>query len=148
MFDSTTLKLIRESENRRGKRPRWDLLAPASKRIFTNNHGSHDAATGEVAGTVKLEGDGEEAVISAVGLIYINSENTNDMVVFDPKSLQVKKRFPITGAKTPTGLAHDAKTKPPLHRLPERAKDDRDGCSRRQDRGQLSDRQERGLCGL
>ena len=90
-------------------------MNPASKRIFTNNHGSHDitaidAATGEVAGTVKLEGDGEEAVIGADGLIYVNSENTNEVVVFDPKSLQVKKRFPIAGAKTPTGLAYDAKT--------------------------------------
>jgi hypothetical protein len=43
-------------------------------------------------------------------MIYVNSENTNEVVVFDPKSLQVKKRFPITGAKTPTGLAYDAKT--------------------------------------
>jgi len=30
--------------------------------------------------------------------------------VFDPKSLEVKKRFPIGVAKTPTGLAYDAKT--------------------------------------
>jgi DNA-binding beta-propeller fold protein YncE len=32
-------------------------------------------------------------------------------VAFDPKSLEVKKRFPIGVAKTPTGLAYDAKTK-------------------------------------
>jgi DNA-binding beta-propeller fold protein YncE len=30
--------------------------------------------------------------------------------VFDPKSLEVKKRFPIGVARTPTGLAYDAKT--------------------------------------
>ncbi len=83
--------------------------------MFTNNHGSHDvsaidAKTGEVVGTVKVEGDGEEAVIGADGLIYVNSENTNEVVVFDPKSLEVKKRFPIGVAKTPTGLAYDAKT--------------------------------------
>ena len=117
----------------------------ASKRIFTNNHGSHDitaidAATGEVAGTVKLEGDGEEAVIGADGLIYVNSENTNEVVVFDPKSLQVKKRFPIAGAKTPTGLAYDAKTNRLFIGCRNRAEDDRDGCGRRQNRGQLSDR--------
>jgi DNA-binding beta-propeller fold protein YncE len=40
----------------------------------------------------------------------VNSENTNEVVVFDPKSLDVKKRFPIGVAKTPTGLAYDAKT--------------------------------------
>jgi DNA-binding beta-propeller fold protein YncE len=83
--------------------------------MFTNNHGSHDitaidAATGEVVGTVKAEGDGEQAVIGADGLIYVNSEDTAEVVVFDPKSLEVKKRFPIGVAKTPTGLAYDAKT--------------------------------------
>src|SRR5207253_4499320 len=60
--------------------------------------------------TVKVEGDGEEAVI-ADDLIYVNSENTNEVVVFDPKSLAIKNRFPIGVAQTPTGLAYDAKTK-------------------------------------
>jgi DNA-binding beta-propeller fold protein YncE len=55
-------------------------------------------------------GDGEEAVIGADGLIYVNSENTAEVVVFDPKSLEVKKRLPIRVAKTPTGLAYDPKT--------------------------------------
>src|SRR2546427_1976011 len=113
MFDPATLKLIKKIDV--GKGPDGIYYDPASKRIFTNNHGSHDitaidAKTGDVAGTVKVEGDGEEAVIGADGLIYVNSENTNEVVVFDPKSLEVKKRFPIGVAKTPTGLAYDAKT--------------------------------------
>src|SRR5204863_9749640 len=86
-----------------------------SRRVFTNNHGSHDisaidAATGELVGTVRADGDGEQAVIGAGGLIYVNSEDTAEVVAFDPKSLEVKKRFPIGVAKTPTGLAYDAKT--------------------------------------
>ena len=64
-----------------------------------------DAATGEVAGTVKVGGDGEQAIIGADGLIYVNSEDTAEVVVFDPKSLEVKKRFPIGVAKTPTGTS-------------------------------------------
>jgi DNA-binding beta-propeller fold protein YncE len=59
---------------------------------------------------VKAGGDGEQAVI-ADGLIYVNSEDTNEVVVFDPKSLEVKKRFPIGVAKVPTGLAYDPKTR-------------------------------------
>jgi DNA-binding beta-propeller fold protein YncE len=83
--------------------------------VFTNNHGSHDisavdAATGKVVGTVKAEGDGEQAAIGADGLIYVNLEDKAEVLVFDPKSLEVKKRFPIGIAKTPTGLAYDAKT--------------------------------------
>jgi DNA-binding beta-propeller fold protein YncE len=113
MFDPSTLNLIKKIDV--GKGPDGIYYDPASKRVFTNNHGSHDisaidAATGEVVGTVKAEGDGEQAVIGADGLIYVNSENTNEVVVFDPKSLEVKKRFPIGVAEVPTGLAYDAKT--------------------------------------
>jgi DNA-binding beta-propeller fold protein YncE len=114
MFDPATLQLIKKIDV--GKGPDGIYYDPESKRVFTNNHGSHDitaidAKTGEVIGTVKAEGDGEQAVIGGDGLIYVNSENTSEVVVFDPKSLEVKKRFPITVAKTPTGLAYDAKTK-------------------------------------
>ena len=99
MFDPATLKLINKIDV--GKGPDGIYYDPETKRVFTNNH---------VVGTVKVEGDGEQAVI-ADDLIYVNSEDTNEVVVFDPKSLQVKKRFPIGVAKTPTGLAYDAKTK-------------------------------------
>jgi DNA-binding beta-propeller fold protein YncE len=113
MFDPATLNLIKKIDV--GKGPDGIYYDPATKRVFTNNHGSHDitaldAATGEVVGTVKAEGDGEQAIIGADGLIYVNSENTNEVVVFDPKSLEVKKRFPIGVAEVPTGLAYDAKT--------------------------------------
>src|SRR6267154_6661828 len=113
MFDPATLELIKKIDV--GKGPDGIYYDPATKRVFTNNHGTHDisaidAKTGEVVGTVKAEGDGEQAVIGADGLIYVNSENTNEVVVFDPKSLEVKQRFPIGVAKTPTGLAYDAKT--------------------------------------
>ena len=112
MFDSETLKLIKKIDV--GQGPDGIYYDPTSKRVFTNNHGSHnvtaiDAATGEVVGTVKVEGDGEQAVIGKDGLIYLNSEEAGEVVVFDPKSLEVKKRFPFTVAKTPTGLAYDAK---------------------------------------
>jgi DNA-binding beta-propeller fold protein YncE len=113
MFDPATLQLIKKIDV--GKGPDGIYYDPASKRVFTNNHGSHDitaidAKSGEVLGTVKAEGDGEQAVIGADGLIYVNSENTSEVVVFDPTSLEVKKRFPVEAAKTPTGLAYDPKT--------------------------------------
>jgi DNA-binding beta-propeller fold protein YncE len=114
MFDPATLQLFKKIDV--GKGPDGIYYDPGSKRVFTNNHGSHDitaldAATGDVIGTVKVEGDGEQAVIGADGLIYVNSEEAAEVVVFDPKSLEVKKRFPIGVAKVPTGLAYDAKTK-------------------------------------
>jgi outer membrane protein assembly factor BamB len=113
MFDPATLQLINKIDV--GKGPDGIYYDPGTKRVFTNNHGSHDitaidAKTGAVIGAVKIEGDGESAVI-ADGVVYVNIEDTNEVVVFDPKSLEVKKRFPIGVAKTPTGLAYDAQTK-------------------------------------
>ncbi len=113
VFDTKTLKLIKKIDV--GKGPDGIYYHPGAKRIFTNNHGSHDitaidAATGEVAGTVKVKGDGEQAVIGADGLIYVNLEDTAEVVSFDANTLAVRKRFPIGVAKTPTGLAYDAKT--------------------------------------
>jgi hypothetical protein len=113
MFDLTTLQLISKIDV--GKGPDGIYYDPGTKRVFTNNHGSHDitaidAKTGRVVGTVKAEGDGESAVI-ADGVVYLNIEDTNEVIVFDPKSLEVKKRFPIGVARTPTGLEYDAKTK-------------------------------------
>ena len=114
MFDPATLQLIKKIDV--GKGPDGIYYDERTKRVFTNNHGTHDisaidAATGDVVGTVKVEGDGEQAVIGADGLIYVNSEEAGEVVVFDPKSLEVKKRFPIGVAKGPTGLAYDAKNK-------------------------------------
>ncbi|HSS21270.1 MAG TPA: YncE family protein [Pyrinomonadaceae bacterium] len=113
MFDLGTLQLIKKIDV--GKGPDGIYYDEKTKRVFTNNHGTHDisaidANTGEVVGTVKAEGDGESAVVTD-GVIYVNMEDTNEVLAFDPKSLEVKKRFPIGVAKTPTGLAYDEKTK-------------------------------------
>src|SRR6476660_545031 len=113
MFDPTTLQLINKIDV--GKGPDGIYYDPGTKRVFTNNHGTHDitaidANTGQVVGTVKAEGDGESAVV-ADGVVYLNLEDTNEVIVFDPKTLEVKKRFPIGVAKGPTGLEYDAKTK-------------------------------------
>ena len=60
MFDPETLKLVKKIDV--GKGPDGIYYDARTKRVFTNNHGSHDitaidAKTGEVVGTVKAEGD-------------------------------------------------------------------------------------------
>jgi len=113
MFDTATLQLIKKIDVGRG--PDGIYYDDRTRRVFTNNHGSHDitaidASSGDVVGTVPVKGDGEQAIIGKDGLIYVNSEDTNEVVAFDPKSLEVKNRFPIGVAKRPTGLAYDART--------------------------------------
>ena len=76
-YDLATLQLIGKIAV--GKGPDGIYYDAATKHVFTNNHGSHDvsaidAVTGELIGAVKREGDGEQAVIGADGLIYVNSE--------------------------------------------------------------------------
>src|SRR6267154_5903523 len=98
MFDPTTLALIKKIDV--GKGPDGIYYEPKTKRVFTNNHGTHDvsalnAETGEVVGTVQVKTDGEQAIIGKDGLIYLNGEDTAEVVVFDPASLEVKHRFPI-----------------------------------------------------
>ncbi len=114
MFDTDTLALIKKIDV--GKGPDGIYYDAATKRVFTNNHGTHDitaidAKTGNVVGTVAAAADGESAIIAENGLIYVNMEDTNEVIAFDPKSLEIKHRFPIGVAKGPTGLAYDEKTK-------------------------------------
>jgi YVTN family beta-propeller protein len=112
IFDTKTLKLIEKIDV--GKGPDGIFYDSGSKRVFTNNHGSDDitaidAASGKVVGTVKIEGAGEQMVKGRDGVLFVNLEDKNEVVSFDPMTLAVKQRFPLGDAKTPTGLAFDAK---------------------------------------
>jgi DNA-binding beta-propeller fold protein YncE len=119
MFDTTTLQLINKIDV--GKGPDGIYYDPGTKRVFTNNHGSHDitaidAKTGQVVGTVKAEGDGESAVV-ADGVVYLNIEDTNEVIVFDPKSLEVKKRFSDWRSQNTNRSRVRCEDKASLHRL-------------------------------
>ncbi len=116
LFDLDTLKVLRKIDV--GKGPDGIYFHNSSNRVFTCNHGSHDitaidASSGKVVGTVVLAGDGEQMVTGRDGLLYVNVEDTAEVVAFDPYTLAVRHRFPIGAGKTPTGLAYD----PIRHRL-------------------------------
>jgi YVTN family beta-propeller protein len=113
VFDPATLKLIKKIDV--GKGPDGIFYHVATKRVFTCNHGSDDvsvidANTAELIGTVKVEGGGESMIAAKDGLIYLNLEDKGEVVVFDPKSLEVKRHIPIGVAGTPTGLDYDPAT--------------------------------------
>jgi DNA-binding beta-propeller fold protein YncE len=112
MFDIKTLALIKKIDV--GQKPDGIHFDKATGRVFTNNHGSHDITvidsdSGTVVGTVPVKGDGEGAVSSSDGLVFVNLEDTSEVVGFDAKTLEVKRRFTIDGGKAPTGLAMDRK---------------------------------------
>jgi len=87
------------------------LYDPATKRVFTFNGGTGnvtaiDATNGTVIGNVDLGGKPETAV-SDGGKIYANVEDKSEIAVFDPKTLTVLARWPLTPCEEPTGLAID-----------------------------------------
>jgi len=98
-----------------GENPDAILYEPVTKRVFTfNGRGKNvtaiDAATGAVAGTLPVGGKPEFAVADAAGVVYVNIEDTAEVVAFDAKSLAVKGRWPLAPCQDPTGLSIDPKS--------------------------------------
>lgn len=100
-----------------GTLPDAIVYAPAVDRVFTMNRGSNDATaidvtTNKAKGTVPLGGRPECAVLdSKTGLIFVNIQDTNEIVSIDPKALKVRNRWPLEAGMGPTGLAIDAKNR-------------------------------------
>jgi DNA-binding beta-propeller fold protein YncE len=99
-----------------GTRPDAILYEPFSKRVFTFNARSNDttavdAAKGEVVGTLALGGKPEFAASDEKGTMFVNIEDTSELVAFDPQKLVVKSRWKLAGCEEPTGLALDRKNR-------------------------------------
>jgi DNA-binding beta-propeller fold protein YncE len=111
VFDSRTFKTIKKIPV--AKDPDFVFYDPKTKRVLVC-HGDGevitaiDPATATVIGEVKLAGGAEAGVVDGKGNGFVNLEESAQLVNFDPQSLAVKHTYPITGCKTPTGLAIDA----------------------------------------
>jgi DNA-binding beta-propeller fold protein YncE len=95
-----------------GTNPDGILYDPASKRVFAFNGRSNDAtaidaASGNVAGTLPLGGKPEFPVTDGSGNMFVNIEDKNEIVQFDPKELKVKNRWKVSPCEGPSGLAWD-----------------------------------------
>ena len=117
VFDLQTLKPIVELPT--GKNPDALIYDSFSKRVFVFNHSdvtttAIDIAGGKVAGTVDVGGTALEAGVSdGKGTIFVNLEDSHEIVSFDAKTLAIKNKWKIAPGEEPTGLAIDVKN----HRL-------------------------------
>jgi YVTN family beta-propeller protein len=116
IFDLKTLKKL--GEVKVGKNPDAIIFDPATKRVFACNGGSKsvtviDAAEGKEVATVDLGGQPEFAVADGKGHVFVNIENTNEVLKLDAEKPAVLERWKLDPGKTPTGLAMDTKN----HRL-------------------------------
>jgi DNA-binding beta-propeller fold protein YncE len=110
VFDTETFKTIKKIPV--AKDPDYIFYDPKTKRVLVC-HGDGEVITAidpakeSVIGEVKLGGGAEAAVVDGKGNGFVNLEESAQVVEFDPQSLAVKHKYPITGCKTPTGLAID-----------------------------------------
>jgi YVTN family beta-propeller protein len=110
VFDTNTLKTIKKISV--AKDPDFTFYDPKTKRVMVC-HGDGAAITEidpdkeTVIGKIDLGGGAEAAVLNGKGTGFVNLEESAQVVSFDPQALTVKQKYPITGCKTPTGLAMD-----------------------------------------
>jgi DNA-binding beta-propeller fold protein YncE len=112
IFDTKTLKTLGTAPA--GKNPDAIIYDPASKRVFAFNGSSKDATavdarTGTVVGTIALGGKPEFAVADYHGHVFVNIEDTSEIVKFDSNKLAVESRWKISPGEEPSGLAIDRK---------------------------------------
>ena len=112
IFDLKTLKVLGTAPT--GKNPDAIIYDPVSKRVFAFNGGSKDATaidakTGTVAGTIPLGGKPEFAVADEKGHVFVNIEDTSEIVRIDSNKLAVENRWKIAPGEEPSGLAIDRK---------------------------------------
>ena len=114
IFDLKTLKVLNKIKV--GTRPDAIVYDPFTKRVFTFNATSKDttaidAAKGEVAGKIDLGCKPEFSASDEKGTMFVNVEDTSELVAFDPQKLVVKSRWKMAGCEEPTGLALDKKNR-------------------------------------
>jgi len=111
VFDTNSFKTLKKISV--DKDPDFTFYDSTTKRVLVC-HGDAAAITEidpvkeSVIGKIDLGGGAEAAVVDGKGTGFVNLEEEAMVVSFDPQSLAVKQKWPITGCKTPTGLAIDA----------------------------------------
>ena len=113
VFDLKTAAVL--SQINAGQNPDAIMYDPYTKLVITCNGRSHDltlidAASGQVTGTIALDGKPETAVSDEAGKLYVNIEDKNKISCVDLATRTVTASWPL-GADGPTGLAVDVKTK-------------------------------------
>jgi DNA-binding beta-propeller fold protein YncE len=111
IFDTKTLSFI--SKTSVGMNPDAILYEPSTHRVFTFNGNSKDATvvdakTGGVLSTIPLGGKPEFSQTNGKGTVWVNIENTAEVVEIDAAKASATKRYSLAPCEEPTGLAFDS----------------------------------------
>lgn len=110
IFDLANLKVVGEVKTDNGANA--ITYDPVSKQVFSFNKGSKnvtviDPARGVAVETIPLGGIPDAAPADGRGSIYVNLEDTNEVVVMDTHSFKIKSRWPVAPGGQPTSMAMD-----------------------------------------
>jgi DNA-binding beta-propeller fold protein YncE len=110
VFDLKTLKFVGEVKT--GRNPDCIVYDPASKKVFTFNGRDKDATvfdaiSRKVVRTIPLGGKPEYAVTNGKGKIYVNIEDTNEVVEIDSHKGRALRRFLLKPCDEPSGMGLD-----------------------------------------
>ncbi|MBF0551816.1 MAG: YncE family protein [Deltaproteobacteria bacterium] len=111
IFDLKTLKVLDTVKT--GANPDAIVYDPASKKVFTFNGKSKDATvfdavSGKVVKTIPLGGKPEYSVTDGKGKIYVNIEDTSEVVEIDSLNTRLSGRWSLAPGQEPTGMGLDA----------------------------------------
>jgi DNA-binding beta-propeller fold protein YncE len=111
IFDLKTLKILGEVKT--GGNPDAIIYDPASKNVFTFNGRSKDttvfdAVSGKVLRTIPLGGKPEYAATDTKGKIYVNIEDTNEVIEISSRTKRVLQKFLLKPCDEPTGMGLDS----------------------------------------
>src|SRR5258706_437623 len=114
IFDVKTLKTLGTVKT--DANPDAIIYDPATKHVFSfNGRGKNatviNAADGSVVGTIPLGDKPEFAVVDGKGTIFVNGEETANLIVLDSQNLKETHRWPLAPCKSPSGLAGDLKSR-------------------------------------
>lgn len=112
VFDTKTLKTL--GNLKANGRPDIIIYEPTTRRVLTFNHGTNDItaidpAEMKVVGTLAAGGVPELAVSDEKGHVFVNLEDTSEILEFDAKTMKPIKKFALAPGEEPTGLAFDAR---------------------------------------
>ena len=111
-FDLKTLKTL--GKVKASGRPDIITYEPVTRRILSFNHGTNDITAidpGEmkVVGSLAAGGVPELAVSDEKGHVFVNLEDTAEILEFDAGTMKPIRKFSLSPGEEPTGLAFDAK---------------------------------------
>jgi len=112
VFKLSTLEVIKEVKTT-GENPDAILYDPATRQVFTFNGRSKNATvfnaeTLDVTGTIPMGGKPEFAATDGKGRVFVNVEDTHELLAIDARKLSVLARWSLKPLEEPTGLAIDA----------------------------------------